>query len=226
MNTETFSVRLDRSAKTRLQKLAKSTGRSRAFLAAEAIHEYLDTFREHGITYEPAAKSKSDLYRDMLPAINSGQLELLDDARLVGQIVGLERRTARGGRDCIDHAPGGHDDLSNAVAGIVAERGTANSFEGYGVYEYYRRLAEGKLDLGGLAPLTPETVKPLAPDFGFHFVEPPSSLVKRKVTYGNTTSYGRSGIMYTARHGIIEVTEEDVPGFLRSGFKRVDAVQV
>ena len=43
MNTETFSVRLDRSAKTRLQKLAKSTGRSRAFLAAEAISAYLDT---------------------------------------------------------------------------------------------------------------------------------------------------------------------------------------
>jgi RHH-type rel operon transcriptional repressor/antitoxin RelB len=42
MNTETFSVRLDRSAKTRLQNLAKSTGRSRALLAAEAIHEYLD----------------------------------------------------------------------------------------------------------------------------------------------------------------------------------------
>jgi RHH-type rel operon transcriptional repressor/antitoxin RelB len=43
MNTETFSVRLDRSAKVRLQKLAKSTGRSRAFLAAEAIVAYLDT---------------------------------------------------------------------------------------------------------------------------------------------------------------------------------------
>jgi predicted transcriptional regulator len=43
LNTETFSVRLDRSAKTRLQKLAKSTGRSRAFLAAEAIVAYLDT---------------------------------------------------------------------------------------------------------------------------------------------------------------------------------------
>jgi len=43
MNTETFSVRLDRSAKARLQKLAKSTGRSRAFLAAEAISAYLDT---------------------------------------------------------------------------------------------------------------------------------------------------------------------------------------
>jgi len=43
MNTETFSVRLDPSAKKRLQKLAKSTGRSRAFLAAEAISVYLDT---------------------------------------------------------------------------------------------------------------------------------------------------------------------------------------
>jgi predicted transcriptional regulator len=43
MNTETFSVRLNRSAKARLQKLAKSTGRSRAFLAAEAIVAYLDT---------------------------------------------------------------------------------------------------------------------------------------------------------------------------------------
>jgi len=43
MNTETFSVRLDRSAKTRLQKLAKSTGRSRSYLAAEAIAAYLDT---------------------------------------------------------------------------------------------------------------------------------------------------------------------------------------
>ena len=43
MNTETFSVRLDPSEKKRLQKLAKSTGRSRAFLASEAITAYLDT---------------------------------------------------------------------------------------------------------------------------------------------------------------------------------------
>lgn len=43
MNTSTFSVRLDRKAKSRLQKLARSTGRSRSFLAAEAIVAYLDT---------------------------------------------------------------------------------------------------------------------------------------------------------------------------------------
>ncbi len=42
MNTETFSVRVSRSTKSRLENLAKSTGRSRAFLAAEAIVAYLD----------------------------------------------------------------------------------------------------------------------------------------------------------------------------------------
>ena len=79
-----------------------------------------ERFDAHGIMYEPSAKPKSDLYRDLLPSINSRKIDLLDDARLVTQLVGLERRTARGGRDSIDHAPGGHDDLCNAVAGVVA----------------------------------------------------------------------------------------------------------
>jgi hypothetical protein len=79
-----------------------------------------EVFRKHGITYEPSAKPKNDIYRDMLPAINSKQLDLLDNDRLLNQLVGLERRTSRGGRDSIDHAPGAHDDLANVVAGVVA----------------------------------------------------------------------------------------------------------
>src|SRR6516225_8942845 len=75
-------------------------------------------FRKHGIVYEPAQKPKSDLYRDLLPAINSRKLDLLDDARLLTQLVSLERRTARGGRDSIDHPPNTHDDLANAIAGL------------------------------------------------------------------------------------------------------------
>ncbi len=43
MTTTTFSVRVGRSTKHRLEKLAKSTGRTRSFLAAEAIVAYLDT---------------------------------------------------------------------------------------------------------------------------------------------------------------------------------------
>jgi predicted transcriptional regulator len=41
MPSTTFTVRVDAAAKKRLEKLAKSTGRSRSFLAAEAINEYL-----------------------------------------------------------------------------------------------------------------------------------------------------------------------------------------
>ena len=72
-----------------------------------------ERFRAHGIRYELAALPKSDLYREMLPIINSGRIELLDNDRLA-QIVNLERRTSRGGRDSIDHGPGGHDDIVNA----------------------------------------------------------------------------------------------------------------
>ena len=42
MASTTFTVRVDDSVKERLEKLAERTGRSRSFLAAEAISEYLD----------------------------------------------------------------------------------------------------------------------------------------------------------------------------------------
>jgi RHH-type transcriptional regulator, rel operon repressor / antitoxin RelB len=42
MRSTTFTVRVGSAAKKRLEKLAKNTGRSRSFLAAEAINEYLD----------------------------------------------------------------------------------------------------------------------------------------------------------------------------------------
>jgi len=42
MPSTTFTVRVEREVKKRLEKLAKSTGRTRSFLAAEALNEYLD----------------------------------------------------------------------------------------------------------------------------------------------------------------------------------------
>jgi len=42
MGSTTFTVRVDSAVKKRLERLARSTGRSRSFLAAEAIGEYLD----------------------------------------------------------------------------------------------------------------------------------------------------------------------------------------
>ena len=42
---------------------------------------------------------------------------------MIAQWLSLERRTGRG-RDAVDHAPGRHDDLANAVAGaLVAAAG-------------------------------------------------------------------------------------------------------
>jgi hypothetical protein len=78
-----------------------------------------ERFRKRNVTYELSEKPKSDIYRDMLPLLNSRKVQLLDDRRLIAQLHGLERRTARGGRDSIDHGPGGHDDVSNSVAGAL-----------------------------------------------------------------------------------------------------------
>jgi hypothetical protein len=80
-----------------------------------------ELFRRHGITYELSAKSKSDIYRDTLPILNSRRAELLDSSRLITQLCSLERRTARGGRDSIDCGPGGHDDVANATAGLLVK---------------------------------------------------------------------------------------------------------
>ena len=78
-----------------------------------------EQFRKHGVNYKPADKSKSELYLDLVPLITSRGVDLLDSDRLITQLAGLERRTARGGRDSIDHRPGAHDDLGNAAAGAL-----------------------------------------------------------------------------------------------------------
>jgi hypothetical protein len=77
-----------------------------------------EAFRLHGLHVE-YLKPKSELYLDFLPILNSGGVRLLDHSRLFNQIVGLERRTHRSGRDTIDHGRGGHDDVANAVAGAT-----------------------------------------------------------------------------------------------------------
>jgi len=73
----------------------------------------------HGVEYHTADKTKSDIYQALLPIINSSRVELLDHPRLISQLCSLERRTARGGRDSIDHAVAAHDDLINAAAGAI-----------------------------------------------------------------------------------------------------------
>ena len=79
-----------------------------------------EQFQARGVTYRISEKTKTELYKEMLPLLNSKRIELIDLPRLHGQLLSLERRTGRGtGRDSIDHAPGGHDDIANAAAGAL-----------------------------------------------------------------------------------------------------------
>ena len=86
-----------------------------------------EPFRKHGIAYDLAKQTKSELFRDLLPLLNSGRIVLPRNDRLQGQIVGLERRTSAVGRDTISHPDRGHDDVANAVAGAAA----LSKFGGY-----------------------------------------------------------------------------------------------
>jgi hypothetical protein len=78
-----------------------------------------ERFASHGISLDVSQRNKSQIYSEFLPALNGQRVRLLDLPRLIGQLVSLERRTARGGRDSIDHAPGAHDDLANAACGVL-----------------------------------------------------------------------------------------------------------
>jgi hypothetical protein len=77
-------------------------------------------FEKEGIHYKPSDLTKSELYLEALPRFNGGQVSILDNKELVTQLRLLERKTASSGKDTIDHGPGGHDDLANSTAGLIA----------------------------------------------------------------------------------------------------------
>lgn len=99
--------------------LIKSYGISRVTGDRYAGEFAREPFRKLGIAYDLSDRPRSDIYRDTLPLLNSGRIELLDIPQLATELIGLERRTSRNGRDSIDHAPGAHDDLANAAAGAL-----------------------------------------------------------------------------------------------------------
>ncbi len=77
-----------------------------------------EQMRLHGIEYKLSPAVRTDLYVTMLPAINSGRVSLLDNKKMVTQLVALERKNKGGGKLTIDHpqGPNSHDDIANVVA--------------------------------------------------------------------------------------------------------------
>jgi hypothetical protein len=77
--------------------------------------------RKAGIGYDLAAKHKSELYADpFLGMLNSNKIDMpCGNERAITQICQLERSLQRSGREQITHPTHGHDDIANAIAGVV-----------------------------------------------------------------------------------------------------------
>jgi hypothetical protein len=76
-------------------------------------------FRDNQITYEKADKTKSELYLNLVPALNSRKVELPDIDIVRDELRRLERRRGKSGKDTVDHPANGRDDAANSVAGLV-----------------------------------------------------------------------------------------------------------
>jgi hypothetical protein len=78
-----------------------------------------ERFRAYQVEYLLSERTKIEIYKELLPLANAKRIDLLEEPKLKAQLLDLERRTGRGGRDSIDHPPNKHDDVANAAAGAL-----------------------------------------------------------------------------------------------------------
>ena len=142
-----------------------------------------DAFARYDIELKYSELNRSQLYLELLPALRSQQVELLDLPKLRNQLQSLERRTTRNGRDMVDHPSSGHDDLINSAAGALvmaasADRNRVSWSAGTPYWDRYKTdtsdpyaeaarrpiIRTGNLDADG---------KPIAPTGGPVFVRRP-----------------------------------------------------
>jgi hypothetical protein len=73
-------------------------------------------FLGQGIEYEVADITASESFLELLPLVNQGSIEILDERIQKGQLLSLERRKSKSGKDSLGHPASGHDDRANALA--------------------------------------------------------------------------------------------------------------
>jgi hypothetical protein len=168
----------------------------------------------YGLTLQHSNKSRSDLYRELLPALRSRRVRLLDHDKAVQQFAALERRALPAGGERIDHPAygGAKDDICNAIAGaLVTLAAPASSAENW--LEFYRRE---------LVKFTGADIPP-APGFGFSFGEQqskqPEPLIRLYMPVGLTGDVPLTGARYSPRfeggRAYIEVTREHAKELLQ-----------
>jgi hypothetical protein len=115
-----------------IASICKRYGISRIQGDKYAAQWVTEGFKKVGITYEHCELTTSDLFRELVPVLNTRGVLLLDNQRAIGQICSLERRTGRSGKDSIGHpgVQGAHDDMACVIAGAVYLAGTAATRRG------------------------------------------------------------------------------------------------
>jgi hypothetical protein len=112
-------------------------------------------YAEAGLTLVSADVNRSEAYLHLLPLLTMGRIELPPEPRLRQELLGLERRTARSGKDSVDHRPGAHDDLANSVALAAWAASRRRATTGSRLATGYSTLMDG---MGG--PVKREYVHP------------------------------------------------------------------
>ena len=77
------------------------------------------SWQGENIVYEKSELPKSQLYLECLPLFSRGLVRLPNHQTLLKEFRLLERHTHRSGKDSVDQGRNGHDDHSNACAGVL-----------------------------------------------------------------------------------------------------------
>jgi hypothetical protein len=112
----------------------RAYGLSRVMSDRYSLGWTFEALRRHQITLEYSSRSRSDLYRELIPLVTSGAVDLLDHKKLRTQLLSLERRISRAtGHETIDAPVGQHEDVANAACGalVLASEGCGGPQFGY-----------------------------------------------------------------------------------------------
>jgi hypothetical protein len=77
-------------------------------------------YREAGLGLVRSTVTTSEAFANLLPMLASRRVEVSDDPALRREVLALERRTGRAGKDSISHPPRGRDDVAASVAHAVS----------------------------------------------------------------------------------------------------------
>jgi hypothetical protein len=88
-------------------------------------------FTAAGINYRRSPLTRSKLYLEGLPQFARGVVSIPDHPQLLRELRLLERRTARSGKDSVDHGVGGSDDYANSLFGALQLAASKQSVSPY-----------------------------------------------------------------------------------------------